>query len=44
MTDPLAGIERPCPRCDARPDEPCRNQYGRERITTHPERKPKEPQ
>lgn len=40
----VAGMSRPCPRCDAQPDEPCRDRTGRTRATTHQERKPKESQ
>lgn len=39
--DPLAGLEQPCPRCDAEPGQPCIGKYGRIRATTHQERKPK---
>ena len=35
----MNGIGRPCPRCDAQADEPCRDKFGRTRFTTHVERK-----
>jgi hypothetical protein len=42
LASQVAGIDRPCPRCDAQPGEPCRDKTGRTRSTTHQERKPKE--
>ena len=35
-----AGIERPCPRCEAGAGEACTDATGRTRTTTHQERKP----
>lgn len=38
--DLTAGIEHPCPRCEAQPGEPCRDhRHGRTRDTTHQQRK-----
>lgn len=38
LTDAFAGMDRHCPTCHASPGRPCRDR-GRERITTHQERK-----
>lgn len=44
LTDALAGMDRPCPRCDAQPGEACwDNKRNCERITTHTERKEPSP-
>lgn len=38
----LAGIDHPCPRCDAEPGQMCVSvKTGAMRATTHRERKPK---
>lgn len=36
-----AGMQHACPACDAQPGESCTDRFGRTRITTHQERKPK---
>lgn len=45
LKDEVAGLNQPCPRCDAQPGEKCSDpKTGRTRTTTHQERKPKESQ
>jgi len=43
LKDEVAGLNQPCPRCEAPPGESCFDpRTGRTRRTTHQERKPKE--
>lgn len=44
LANEVAGINQPCPRCDAEPGERCSDKTGRTRSTTHQERKPKDAQ